>query len=162
MAMRLPGRWTPAELEQFDREQNRAYEGTDYIVDDLMASGLSREAAEQHAGDVGVLKVYLECDSLLTIMADRTASKAVKNAILDGRTDVIDALIVGAKKLKAPAKRGPKAKMQGGEYLYQRILRLKQEGKSHGEIARMLYGSRDKIGLVKVQCRQARQRLARQ
>ena len=162
MVAKMPERWTPAETAQYFRERVAAYEGDSYLVDDLVESGLADEEAQAQVGDPEVIKAYLEFDGLLNILADRTASKALKKAILAGRADVIDTLVTATQKLKVPSKRGPKAKMVHGKYLFERIFELKNEGSSYGQIAMAVYGKRspDKISLVKVQYAQAKKRLA--
>ncbi len=153
--------WTPADFDQFFRERVAEYEGDSYLVDDRTeAGGYTAEQAQKELSDPNTLMAILECDGLADILADRTACKALKDAILKPRADVIEALMTAVKKLRVPKKRGPKGKMVAGQYRYQQILKLHEDGLSFRKIAVMVYKDGRKSNVVKAHYHLAKRKAA--
>jgi hypothetical protein len=152
--------WTFADWDQFLREQVAAYQGDSYIVEDLMAAnGWTAVRAQREIADPATLVAYLEDDGLASILADRTASKALKDALLKPRGEVIEALATAVKKLRVPKKRGPKGKMVAGQYQYEHIVQLRdQERRSFPFIATLLWGDAELAHRAQVQYAQAKRR----
>jgi hypothetical protein len=101
MATKLPTKWTPAETDQFFRERLEDYQGDSYLVDDLVETDqYTVETARREIGNLETLKAFLEFGALPDVLADRTACKALKDALLANRNDVIKLLMEAAKSWK--------------------------------------------------------------
>jgi hypothetical protein len=93
------------------------------LVDSLVdTEEYTAQTARQEVQDPDTLIGYLEYDVLPQILPDRAACMGLKGAILKPNAEVIQALVDLVKRLRVRKKTGPKVKMVGGEYLYQRIV----------------------------------------
>ena len=154
--------WTFEDWGQFDLERITVYEGDSYLVVSLLDTDqYTPESARLEVQDATTLRGYLEYDMLPQILADRTACLALKDGIVAGNADLRGALADAAQQLRKPRKRGPRAKMASGQYLYERIVALRdQEGLTWPQIALRVYGKRSKAALVKASYYGAKKRTA--
>jgi hypothetical protein len=160
---KTPGRSLDfGEWGRLAEERLASYQGDSYLVDELIESGeYTPEAAQQEVQDPDFLKSWLEYDGIKEILVDRIACKGLLKAILQKRADVIDKLISEIRWLKIAKKRGPKAKMVEGQYIYEWVVKLRDERHlSWGKIAMRLWHDPRKGNLAKAHYTMARKRLA--
>jgi hypothetical protein len=138
------------------RERFEAYDGDEYFIRTWVDEGTTRDQAIQEIQEPFTLSLLLSLNGLEFILADKYATAGLKTLLIDRHPVILAELARYAQRRKSKSKPGPRP--ANGQYIKDRIMELRDQGLTHGQIAKIIYRDPAKRSTVSAHLSQARKK----
>jgi hypothetical protein len=125
------------EQQENERATIRDYSGDQYLTDSWLEDGVPFEEARKIVEDPSYISNIIEVGELASVLADKYATAALRNLLIDRNPQILRALGRYARRRRVKGKPGRKPK--GDEPLYLTVYKLREKRLSFGQIARKVW-----------------------
>jgi predicted amidophosphoribosyltransferase len=135
-----------AEQQENERVTIRDYSGDQYLADAWLEDGVPFDDVRKIVEDPSYIVRIIELGELASVLADKYATAALRNLLLDRNPHILQALARYARRRRVRGRAGRKPR--GPEADYVTVYNLRKSGLTFGQIAKRLWGTPSKRNLA--------------